>query len=157
MNLRSQKELAARALKVSKERIRFVIRSDEDLESLKGIVSREDVRDLFEKGVIKKLPKRGISRTRAKFIMRQKKKGRRRGYGTRRGTKNARFNSKRLWIIKIRALRRFLRRLRDEGRITRSIYRELYLKSKGNFFRNKGHLKLYLEQNNVLLDKNGKE
>lgn len=156
MNLRAQKEMAARALDVPTDRVKFVFKSDEDKDKVKNSITRQDIRELVEEGVVKKLPKRGISRTRANYIRNQKRKGRRSGYGSRRGTKNARYKKKRKWIDKIRSLRKCLRELRDEGRITQETFRELYLKSGDNFFRNKRHLLLYIEQHEMFV-KNGKE
>jgi large subunit ribosomal protein L19e len=156
MNLRKQKELAARTLGVSKKRVKFVAKSAEDKKALKEVISREDVRALVDDNLIKKLNKRGISRTRANKIAEQKKKGRRQGQGSRKGTANARNNKKRQWITRIRALRKMLQDLKASDRLENKVFRELYLKAKGNFFRNKRHLKLYIEQNNLLVE-NGKK
>ena len=48
--------------------------------------------------------------------------------------------------MKIRPMRKELKRLRDEGKISRQVYRELYLKAKGNAFRNTAHLKTYIAE-----------
>lgn len=159
MKLGKQKNLAARALGVSKKRVKFDTSSVENQKNLKELISREDVRELAKEGVIKKLNKKGNSRTRANHIAEQKKKGRRQGQGSRKGTANARFKSKDKWMIKIRALRSMLQKLKADGRLDTKTYRELYLKAKGNFFRNKRHMSLYIEQNNLLSEvkENGKE
>lgn len=154
MNLGKQKQLASRALGVSKKRIKFDAKTPEAKKSLKEVISREDVRALVEEKVISKLPKKGIARTRANKILAQKKKGRRQGQGSRKGTANARFNEKDKWMIKIRALRAELQRLKAEGKLETSTFRELYLKAKGNFFRNKRHMKLYMEQHKMLKEDN---
>jgi len=150
MNLKKQKELASRALGVSKKRIKFNVTDDSSKKSLKEIISREDVRALVDEKLITKMPKKGISRTRANKILEQKKKGRRQGQGSRKGTANARFNEKQKWMIKIRALRAELQRLKTQDRLDTKTFRELYQKAKGNFFRNKRHMKLYIEQNDLL-------
>ena len=152
MNLGKQKQLAARALGVSSKRVKFS-NAPEHKKEIQELISREGVKDLLSEGVIKKLPKKGNSRTRANFIASQKKKGRRSGHGSRRGTQNARFNEKEKWMIKIRALRSLLKNFKDESRLETSTYRDLYRKAKGNFFRNKRHMLLYIEQNNLLKDK----
>lgn len=158
MNLGKQKALASRALGVSKQRIKFNTDTPENKKSLKELLSRDDVRALIEDKVITKLPKKGISRTRANHIKVQKEKGRRQGHGSRKGTANARFNNKDKWMIRIRALRAMLKKLKLEGKLTTKAYRELYLKAKGNFFRNKRHMSLYMEQNNLLKEaKNGQK
>lgn len=156
MNLGKQKALASRALGVSKKRIKFDTSSDENKKALKEIISRDDVRALLEDKVILKKDKKGNSRTRANNILAQKKKGRRQGHGSRKGTANARFNGKSKWMIKIRALRAMLKKLKLEGRLDTKTYRELYKKCKGNFFRSKRHLGLYMQQNN-LLKENGEK
>ena len=148
MNLRKQKELAARALNVSPKRVKI---NPEKAKDVSELISRESVQELVADGSIKKLPQKGNSRTRANFIAAQKKKGRRQGHGSRKGTQNARFNEKDKWMIKIRSLRTYLKKLKDANKIDGQTYRDLYRKSKGNFFRNKRHLNLYMEQNNLLI------
>ncbi len=50
-----------------------------------------------------------------------------------------------MWITKIRALRRRLKELRDEGVIDKTTYRRLYLKAKGGEFRSIAHLNEFLK------------
>ena len=49
-------------------------------------------------------------------------------------------------MMRIRALRKRLRELRDKGVIDRRTYRMLYLKAKGGEFRSVSHLNAYIEQ-----------
>lgn len=150
MNLGKQKKLVSRTLGISTKRIKFNTESEDNRRNLKELISRETVKELVEDGTIKKLPTRGNSRTRANKIQTQKKKGRRVGQGSRKGTANARFKSKKKWMIKIRSLRKLLKSFKDEGRLDTKTSRDLYKKAGGNFFRNKKHLLLYIQQNNLL-------
>jgi large subunit ribosomal protein L19e len=52
-------------------------------------------------------------------------------------------------MMKIRPMRKELKRLRDEGKITRRVYRDLYLKAKGNAFRNTAHLRTYITEHRL--------
>lgn len=137
VNLAKQKRIAAEVLKVGQGRVWI---DPEASEQVAEAITREDIRSLIEDGVIAAHQKRGVSKGRARFIAHQKALGRRRGQGSRKGTKGARVSRKRRWIIKIRALRRRLHELREEGLIDRSAYRQLYGKAKGGEYRSIAHL-----------------
>jgi len=143
MNLNVQKRLASEILKCGRGRVWF----DPERETeISKAITREDLRRLIKKGFVKKKQVKGVSRGRAREVAEKKKKGRRRGPGSRKGTKHAILSKKKRWSIKIRAQRRFLKTLRETDEVTRSLYRKLYLKAKGGVFRSKAHIKNFIEQ-----------
>lgn len=143
MNLSFQRKLAAKILKCGENRIWF---DPNALDDIATAATKEDVRELIEQGLVKRKPVKGICRARINKKRIQKKKGRRRGRGSIKGAKGARMPRKRRWIIRIRALRKALREMRDSGEIDRTTYRVLYRKAKGGEFRSVSHLKAYIEQ-----------
>ena len=80
----------------------------------------------------------------------QKAKGRRRGHGSRKGAKYARLPRKRRWIMTIRAIRAYLKELRDKGLIDRHTYRIYYRRAKGGEFKSKAHLRSHLISDGLL-------
>lgn len=141
MNLKLQRKMAAKILKCGENRIWV---DPTALEDVASAATKEDVRELIESGVIKRKPVKGISRARINKRRLQRKKGRRRGHGRRKGKKTARMSKKEAWMIRIRALRKRLKYLRDTGIIDRRTYRMLYRKAKGGEFRSVAHFNAYL-------------
>jgi len=146
MNLKVQKNIAAKVLKCSPQRVMF---ATDKLATIKEALTRADIRDLINSNIITVKPIVNTSRGRARHIHAQKVKGLRVGVGSRKGTPNARLNIKEAWATKMRNMRPFISQLRANGRISTSVYRNLYGKVKGNYFRNRQHIILYLEENNL--------
>ncbi|CAB3287420.1 50S ribosomal protein L19e [Methanocaldococcus lauensis] len=147
MDVSVQRKLAAEILKCGIDRVWI---DPTQLERVKMAMTRDDIRSLIKDGVIKKKQKKGISSARVKKLKEQKKKGRRRGPGSRRGAAGARTPPKERWMATIRALRKTLKYLRDSGKIDRKVYRKLYRMAKGGAFRSKSHLFLYMKEHDLL-------
>ena len=147
MDLKLQRRLAAEVLKCGVHRIWL---DPDNLEEIKKATTRSDIRNLIKHGLIKARKIKGNSRGRIRKKLLQKKKGRRRGHGSRKGKKTARMPKKRAWIIRIRAIRKYLRELRDKGLIDRKTYRQYYRRAKGGQFKDKAHVKLHLEMEGLL-------
>ena len=147
MDVSIQRRIAAEILKCGIERVWI---DPTQLEKVKMAMSKDDIRALIKAGIIKKKQKKGISSARVKKLKEQRKKGRRRGPGSRRGAAGARTPPKERWMATIRALRKTLKQLRDSGKIDRRVYRKLYRMAKGGAFRSRSHLFLYMKEHELL-------
>ena len=129
MNLRSKRRMAAELLGVGESRIWI---DPEYLDVVAEVITKDEVRRLIHEGIIRVKPEKGVSRARARKIRAQKRKGRRRGPGSRSGARGAVIPRKRL------------RYLRDKRAITRSVYRHLYMMAKGGAFKSVADLERYI-------------
>ncbi len=134
--------MASEILKVGENRVWINPERADDVELA---ISREEIRRLIRDRAIKKVPEKGISRARAKRIHDKKVTGRRRGQGSRKGTKGARTPSKEAWMKRVRAQRKRLRGLRDSHALNETVYRQLYIMSKSGLFRSVADLDRYME------------
>jgi large subunit ribosomal protein L19e len=138
-----QKRLAAQILKCSPQRIRF---DTGKLEEIKGAITKHDIRNLIKQNAIYELATNATSRVRARIKHIQRRKRRQKGAGKRKGSKNARYSKKRDWIAKTRSQKALLAKLRDKKILSHELYRNLYLKVKGGFFRSMRHMKLHINE-----------
>ena len=143
MNLSIQRALAARILKVGKERVWIDPEREDDVSIA---ITREDIRNLIHEKVIKVKYDKGISRARVRRMKEKKKFGKRRGTGSKKGKKNAIISKKRRWILKIRPQRKFLRRLRAKRIITSKNYRKLYRWASAGIFRSVSQLEHHINE-----------
>ena len=146
MSLRSQRRLAASILGVGVNRVWI---DPERVDEVETAITREEIKRLIDQGVIRAQPLKGQSRGRTRILKAKRRKGRRRGPGSRKGSKYAVVSRKRRWINRIRALRKRLRLLRDRRIITVSTYRMLYRKAKGGMFKSCADLERYIEEHKL--------
>lgn len=148
--MKLQKRLAARILKASPSRIK--LKSDE-LAKVKEAITKADIKGLINYGLIKVKQIRGKGNFHTRKRKVQKKKGRQSGKGSRKGKASARDNPKRKWINKVRAQRDLLKKLKENGHIKTKDFRMLYQRVKGGFFRSKNHIKMFIEEQGLLIKK----
>ena len=132
MNLTKRKELAAKVLKVGKNRIVFV---KENLPEIKEAITRMDILDLHKSGAIKIREVSG----RKKIV---KRKNRRRT-GKIKKTVNTR---KAEYVIITRKLRAFTRGLVRTGKLDKEANRRVRKEIRARKFKSKRHLKESLEE-----------
>ncbi len=140
----TQRRLAASELSIGESRV-WINPDPEAAGELTDAITREDIRTQIAAGNIKAKPKKGNSRARFRARAAKRAYGHCKGAGHRKGAKGARTPRKEQWMTKIRALRRRLKGLREDGQIDRHAYRMLYRKSKGGEYRSTAHLNAYIK------------
>jgi len=151
MDLKNQKRMAAEILGCGQSRVWI---DPNRMEDVADAITRADIRTAIESGTIRAIPKQGVSRGRTRYNLAQRSKGRRRGPGSRKGTSGARTPTKRDWIQTIRPIRAELKDLRDNGKISRKVYREFYMKAKGGQFKSRKNLISHLQMAGYLKEAN---
>lgn len=137
------KRLAAEILGVGVSRVKI---SPEAVGRLEEVVTKDDVRALIDEGLIWAEPEKGNSRGRWRELHEKKKKGRKRGQGSKKGR---RVDEEEAWVNKMRVLRRFLNTLKRQGKLDPATWRQLYKMVKGNYFRDLRHLKTYINEHKL--------
>jgi large subunit ribosomal protein L19e len=130
--LRKRKALASKVLRVGKNKIIF---DSSKLAEIKEAITKQDIRDLYEAGII------SIRETRGKktIVKRTTKKGPGK-------TKRKVHNRKRDYMILVRKLRRHVRELKTQGRLPQEAFEDIRKKIRAKTFKNKAHLKEYLKE-----------
>ena len=143
MELVAQKRIAAHVMNCGVSRVWI---DPARLGDVSEAITTSDIRRLVKDGVISQKPKKGNSGGRRRKNAEQKRKGRRKGKGSRKGHIGVRNNTKRAWINRVRAQRKLSKELLAAGRIDKPTYKQIYRKIKGGFFRSRAHLMSYTEE-----------
>ena len=140
MNL--QRKIAAKILKCGENRIWI----DPTNSKVRQAITRKDVKRFIKEGFIKKLPER----KKPKFELKKQQK-----MGSRKGASGARESKKTSWLKIIRSQRKLLKELKEKKQLKAHAYRKAYRLVKGNLFRSRSHLMLYLKEKDLV--KEGKK
>lgn len=126
MAIKNKKQLAAKVLKIGKERVYF---NPESLKQIGEAITRQDILDLKESGAILVKPING----RKKIIKRKH----RRGTGKIKKKVN---RKKRDYVMLTRRLRTHAKSLKKRGQIDLEKYKDIRKKIKASRFKSKRHL-----------------
>ena len=140
-DLKNQRRMAAAVLKCGQNRVWM---NPDKLDEVEKCITRADIRTAVASGLIKAKPKKGTSKARTRYAKAQKASGKRKGPGSRKGTANARVRDKERWMATIRPIRKELKQLRADGKITPSVYRLYYRRAKGGLYKSRAHLKQHM-------------
>ncbi len=130
MNLAKKKALAAKTLKVGKERVVFL---EPRLEDIKEALTKQDIRDLEKDGAIIVKEIKGRKK--------KTEKKRRRGVGKVKKKVNRR---KQDYVVMTRKLRKYASELKNQGKLSREEVIEIRKRIRNKKFRSKAHLKEYI-------------
>jgi len=131
MNLTSKKELAARTLKVGKERIVFVVAR---LNEIKEAITKQDIKDLNKDGAILIKEIKG----RKKKIKKKKKRTT--------GKIRKKVNTRKQDYVKLtRKLRKHVAELKKQGKLSSEEVKEIRKKIRNKQYKNKANLKARVE------------
>lgn len=143
-DLSAQKRLAADVLDVGKSSVWL---DPEAQGEIAAAITRDDVRELVDDGLIQAEEPDGNSRGRARERHKKRAYGHQKGHGTRKGKSGGRQDDSDEWRSRIRAQRKRLRELRDdEDVLEASEYRTLYDRASGGEFDSVADLERYIDE-----------
>jgi len=135
-----QRRIAAEILGVGINRVKF---NPERLKDIEEAITRKDIEELIKEKAITKRPIKGYKRRAGRKRQKRRKK-RRRGEGRiRKKVKNR----KQEYIILIRKLRAYLKKLKKRGVISRENYNKLRKLAKAGMFKSVKELEEYININ----------
>jgi large subunit ribosomal protein L19e len=127
MNLKKKKALAKKTLKLGNKRIVFL---KPRLEEIKEAITKQDIKDLHNDGAII------IKNPKGRKKIRKRKKAR--GPGKIKKKVNKR---KQDYVVLTRKLRKHVREMKKQGKISKEEATEIRKKIRNKLFRSKNHLK----------------
>ena len=131
MKLGKKKELAARTLKVGKERVVFV---ESRAKEIKEAITKQDIRDLvIDKAILVKEVK-----GRKKKVLTKKK---RKSPGNIKRKVNVR---KELYMIMTRKLRKYVKGMKSQGKLSKEQVEDIRKKIRNKAFKSLAHLKEHI-------------
>lgn len=137
MKLDKVRRLAAQILKAGGHAVWL---NPSEREKISECMTKDDVRELIKTGLVRKRPPRGHSSGRARILRQKKKRGRKRGFGKRKGGTRARTKKKSGWVKNVRAQRKTLKTMAKKGIKTKPNYGKVYRMIKSGYFRGKKHV-----------------
>jgi len=127
MNLRSKKILAKKVLNVGKGRILFV---EDRLKDIKDALTKQDIRDLKEDGAILTRDVKGRKKNKPSKNVRKV------------GKIKIKVNRRKQdYVILTRKLRKYLKEMKKQGKISIEEFKDARKKIRNKKFRSKAHLK----------------
>src|SRR6266540_2572014 len=114
----------------------------EENDRVQSAITRDEIKKLIREGRIRLLPKTCVSRGRFRA-----RSGRRKKAGSRKGGQKP---GKEAWVLKIRAIRRHLRWLRDKRQLAPGGYKTLLALAKGGVFRSRSHVDEYVKAHHLV-------
>ena len=132
MNLSKKKALAAKTLKVGKNRIVFL---KSGLNEIKEAITKQDIRDLQKA--------RAIIIKEIKGKKKRKRKRKKRSQGNIRKKVSKR---KREYVTITRKLRKYIDEMKKQGKLSKDEIKDIRKKIKSRMFRDKSHLNEYIEE-----------
>ena len=136
MTVSTVRRLAADILNVGERRVWI---DPTQVEEVKKMATRADVKGLIDKGTVKKLPVAGRKKATKK---KRKNKGSKKG--------NIANTEKKEWMVKVRSQRRLLRAILKDGALQTDEKRKVYSRIKSGLFRNKKAMLIYLKENKMI-------